>query len=96
MAKEVVKNDSVKQDSTEIAKHVAYLSSENEMLKNRLKQASDQIQMYQRSEFFTRLEWLWRVITWERSEEVFSKDFVADKAEEFKSLMTVPAQQEEE
>ena len=66
---------------------VMKLRAVNNALQNQLTQLSQRLQSFEQSTFFARLDWLWRIITWENN-GTFGDEFVASKVEEFKELMS--------
>ena len=62
----------------------------NEALKdaeNRLKNANEQIEIFRTNEFWIRIDWLWKIITLEGGDEVFSEEFLKEAAREFELRM---------
>lgn len=80
----------------ELEKIASQCYAENERLKKTIQEMSRRLQGYETSDFYARLDWLWRVITLEGSDEVFGEEFYAKTVNEFKLLMTPPQQPQEE
>ena len=49
-----------------------------------------QLASYQMNDFYTRVEWLWRIVTWDSSKAPcpFTDEFVAARKKEFEEMMT--------
>lgn len=76
----------------ELEKIASQCYAENEHLKKTVSELNRRLQGYETSDFYARLDWLWRVITLEGSEEVFGEEFFDKTVDEFKVLMTPPQQ----
>lgn len=57
---------------------------------NKLIEATNQIEMFQKNEFWMRIDWLWRIITLEGNLEVFTEDFLKKVTDEFMMRMYPP------
>ena len=103
MAKERAKKVEKPQEETQnvppemetLVKNFANVEAENKMLKGRLAQAMEQMKVMSLGEVHKKLEWLWRVITLEGSNDIFGDDFVEMCAREFMEILT-PAPEENE
>ena len=52
-------------------------------LSAKCKELIDQLEAYQKNEYWTRIDLLWRILTLEGNEELFSKTFVDEVSKEF-------------
>lgn len=77
----------------ELEKIAINCSRENVDLKRALQEADTLIKKYENSDFFARIEWLWRIITLEGSHEVFGEEFYDERVKEFITLMTPPKEE---
>lgn len=59
------------------------LSNALEETKKHLNSAIEELNAVRANEYWMRLDWLWRVITLEDGEEIFSSEFVEKAAKEF-------------
>ena len=66
---------------------VMKLRAVNNALQNQIAQLGQRLNDFERSTFFARLDWLWRVITWEGN-AVFGDKFIKEKVDEFIEMMT--------
>lgn len=66
---------------------VMKLRAVNNALQNQVSQLGQRLNDFERSTFFARLDWLWRVITWEGN-AVFGDKFIKEKVDEFIEMMT--------
>lgn len=64
-------------------------------VQNKLLEATTQLEMFQKNEFWMRIDWLWRVITLEGSNEVFTNEFLEKVTKEFMARMYPPKPTEE-
>ena len=71
-----------------MAEKVKVLEEQNKHLIEQGRQMLEELKFKNKQELFARLEWLWKVITLEGSEEVFGEAFFKACTEEFKVLMT--------
>lgn len=71
----------------EMAKSMMLLQAENSELKRRLNQAHEQLMAYAQSDFYQRLEWLWRIITLAGAGDEFGNEFYDRVVAEFKELV---------
>lgn len=76
-----------------LVKQVSTLAAENRMLKNKLNQAAEQMQLITMSEVHKKLEWLWKVITLDGSDDIFGDKFVQYCVDEFVDILT-PVQED--
>lgn len=79
----------------ELEKIAITCSRENNDLKRALQEADALIKKYENSDFFARIEWLWRIITLEGSHEVFGEEFYDERVKEFIVLMTPPKEEKD-
>lgn len=71
------------------------LDAENKMLKSRLKEAAEQIKFLSMGEVHKKLEWLWKVITLDGSDDIFGDEFLQQCVNEFVEILTpVPEEKE--
>lgn len=75
---------------------LAKVSAENETLKNSLNRAVAELKQLNRQDLYVKLDWLWKVITLDCNSDIFGEEFVTAKVEEFKFLMTPPAEEQKE
>ena len=66
------------------------LNAALEEAEKKLTEATNQIEMYQKNEFWIRLDWLWRILTLEGSNELFTNEFIDKVSEEFMLRMYPP------
>lgn len=71
-----------------LMQELSSLAHENETLKAKLKMAVAELKKCDRQDLYVKLEWLWKVITLDYNADVFGSDFVDERVEEFKTLMT--------
>lgn len=76
--------------------------SQNKAFAEKLKEAEQnlsevvsQLEAYQKNEYWMRIDLLWRILTLEGNEELFSRDFVEQVSKEFTLRVFPPAQKEE-
>ena len=67
-----------------------------EETQNKLNEAISQIEMYQKNEYWMRIDLLWKILTLEGNEEVFSRDFVEQVSKEFASRVFPPVKEKKE
>ncbi len=75
---------------------LANLQGENKFLKEKLKEASSQIQFLSVGEIHKRLNWLWNIITLKGAVEVFGTEFYNFCVEDFKEIMCPPQEESKE
>lgn len=71
----------------QLAQMAQQLSVENQKLRQMVTGMKQQIESYQMQDFYQRLEWLWRVITY-RELNLFEPEFIAARIKEFEMMMT--------
>ena len=76
--------------------------SQNKAFAERLKETEEklsdalgQLEAYQKNEYWMRTDLLWRILTLEGNEELFSRDFVEKVSKEFTLRVFPPIQKEE-
>lgn len=79
-----------------LMQNLAEVSAENEVLKNNLNKAIAELRKLNKQDLYVKLDWLWKVITLEYNVDLFGEDFVDERVEEFKFLMTPPKEESKE
>lgn len=64
------------------------LVAENKFLRGKLNEAAKQMEFLSVGEVHKRLEWLWKVISLEGSNDVFGNEFLDYCIKDFKDIMT--------
>ena len=82
-------------DVQTLMEQLSTVSGQNKMLKERLNQAVEQIKYLQEAEVHKRLEWLWRVISFENGYEMFGNEFYDKCLEEFQTILNPGIHEEE-
>lgn len=82
-------------DVQTLMEQLSSLSGQNKMLKERLNQAVEQIKYLQEAEVHKRLEWLWRVLSFENGYEMFGSEFYNKCLEEFQTILNPGIHEEE-
>ena len=60
------------------------------------KELTDQLEMYQKNEYWARIDLLWRILTLEGNEEIFSESFVRTVSKEFAERVYPPKTEKKE
>lgn len=66
------------------------LNNALEECEKKLTEATNQLEIFRTNEFWMRIEWLWRVITLEGCNEIFSNGFLDKVIKEFETRMYPP------
>lgn len=82
-------------DVQTLMEQLSTVSGQNKMLKERLNQAVEQIKYLQEAEVHKRLEWLWRVISFENGYEMLGNEFYDKCLEEFQTILNPGIHEEE-
>lgn len=82
-------------DVQTLMEQLSTVSGQNKMLKERLNQAVEQIKYLQEAEVHKRLEWLWRVISFENGCDMFGNEFYNKCLEEFQTILNPGIHEEE-
>lgn len=82
----MAKDENKKKEELTQEQEIMKLRAVNDALTNQLQALAQKLEEFQKSTFFTKMEWLWRIIIFEESEAMFGKEFFNERVEEFKKL----------